>query len=393
MTINDYYELSLSQMFDLLGDLEKPNRDLCYQIELMIIDLFRKKEFQIVADAVKEHQFKFGLRDPEKKLPRVTSFSSLTQDHPRFKDLTWNFKEINPIRRMIAMGELHSLKPLWRFFTGFTPSGLVVGSPPANYGKSMDGLNSGSAYSGIAAEGIDALIFRIESKKTFTDVIKMYGRNEHWLDGGAFLEIMRSHIAPLETFNIWSDKFTKSEEELCGSTEVPQLLAMPIYQGQKPASVIDNFVRSTLDDPFRAKRFGFWIDRLTSTGSNIVTVSTLFRCIKDLVVPSGSPETMMNKNYIETFKAISLASEALKPGTQHKVMCALLVGEVQLITDFTSSDLFRDLANSEIDRKALLQELDGRRVKSIEKYLGWPECLEYLGVKDLSKRFSDDLGL
>jgi hypothetical protein len=386
--------MQLAEQLQLLGDLSNPDPDLCNAIELNVIQLIKQGSLQAIGEAVKAHQQAFGLTLPQSKLPKLASFTDVTEDHPRIKDLTWHFPAINPIRRILEAGDYAAIKPLWRHFTGFTPSGLVVGSNPRSYGVEMDRIQAGSSFSGIAAEGLDTLFFKLTAKKPFSDVIKLYGKGDFWLEGKAILEIVRHEQAPLETFHIWADdlKFDHAKKELFLTTDVAHRIALPLYAGQGVDQVVENFLADKHSDPYSCERFKFWIGRLLA--DNVPTAAIMTTFIHSLIeTKPGEPERFMNEAYLNTQIAISRAAEALIPGSQHKVMHALLVGQVQVMMDFTTSEMYRELADTKVDRKALLQGLDKVKVKSLEKCFGWPECLQFLGLKDLGKRFGGDLGL
>jgi hypothetical protein len=396
MNHKNYNELQLVDQLQLLGDISNPDPDLCNAIELKVIQLIKQGSLQAIGEAVKAHQQAFGLTLPQSKLPKLASFTepSVTEEHPKLKHLTWHFPAINPIRRLLEAGDYAAIKPLWRHFTGFTPSGLVVGSPPNSYGQEMDRIQAGSAFSGIAAEGLDTLIFKLTAKKPFADVIKLYGKGDYWLEGKSILEIIRHDQAPLDTFHIWGDEmqFDHARHELFLTTGISHGISLPLYSGQGVDDVIENFIADKLSDPYSCERFKFWIGRLLA--DKVASMAVLNRITRPLLeTQPGKPEMFMNESFINTQKAISLAAERLIPGSQHKVMHALLVGQAEVMTDFATNDLFRELAGTMVDRKALLAGLDKVKVKSLERCFGWPECLQYVGLKDLGKRFGEDLGL
>lgn len=392
MRQNNYSDLQLAEQLQLLGDLSNPDPALCNAIELEVIDLLRQGRFKAIAEAVQAHQQAFGLCEPEKKLPRLSGFTDVTAEHPRLKYLTWHFTGINPIRRLIEQGDYAVVKPLSRHFTGFTPSGLVVGSYPPNYGQDMDRVQAGSRYSGIAAEGLENMLFKITAKKPFNDVLKLYGKGDLWIEGRALREIVRNEQAPLNTFHIWAEEFTSAKDELLLTTDILQKIAMPLYEGQNIDNVVSMFIKEQLADPFTSSRVKFWRDTLLA--DEAPTLAIMNTLIYTLVESKpGGFEKFMNEAFLNTQVAISRVSEALTTGSQHKVMHAMLIGQAQVGTDWTVKELYRDLADTKVDRKALLEGLDIRKVKSIDKYYGWPECLPYLGNKELGQRFGEDLGL
>jgi hypothetical protein len=393
MNHNNYNDLQLVDQLQLLGDISNPDADLCNAIELKVIQLIKQGSLQTIGEAVKAHQEAFGLTLPQSKLPKVASFTNIGEGSPRFKELTWHFPAINPIRRLIEAGDFAALKPLWRHFTGFTPSGLVVGSMPRSYGQDMDRVLAGSKFSGIAAEGLDTILFKLTAKKPFNDVLKLYGKGDYWLEGRVILDIVRHDDAPLDTFHIWGDEFSPhAKQELLLTTDAVYRVVLPLYAGQSIDQVVSNFISDKHADPFSNHRFQFWVGRLLADSAP--TMAVLNKLIHELIeIKPGEPKSFMNEAFLNTQVAISRAADALIPGSQHKVMHAMLVGQANVLTDFATTDLFRELADTMVDRKALLAGLDKVKVKSLERCFGWPECLQFVGLKDLGKRFGEDLGL
>lgn len=392
MTTSKYDTIPLADQLNLLGDLQNPAPDLCDAVERRVMDMIRAGRFQEIADACALHQTIHGLTGVDSKIQAMGSLYAVEEIKKLPDKFTWQYPAINPIRKLHDLGELAALKPLSRFFTGFTPSGLVVGSNPKEYGREMDRIEVGSGFHAVAAEGEKALFFSQATKKSFNDVIKLYGKGMPWLHSQPLIELMHSDRAPLDNLAIWSGVFMNAQEYLLDSLGFVERIAKPLYAGEPLDKVVRDYIQSHCIDG-SSKRLSYWFGNLHKDAGQ---VPALQRCVLKLFNEplDVKPELFMNAAYMNMHLALSEISEAVCPGTREKTLHGLVMGQLGMTITYNGAyQLYCDLADTMIDRKSLIQGLDAPKVKSLHAKLSWEECLPRLGLRHRGKLFREELGI
>lgn len=393
MTRSKYDAVPLVDQLNMLGDLQKPEPELCAAIERRVMDMIRSGQFQEIADACALHQTVHGLTSLDSKVQVMGSLYDVENIEKWPDKFTWQFTSINPIRKLFELGEQAALKPLSKFFTGFTPSGMVVGSNPRTYGKEMERIDAGSSLHGIAGEGENALFFTLKAKKSFNDVMKLYGRDDTWLHNKPFIALLHSDKAPLENIAIWNGglRFMKAPDYILESLKFARQIAKPLYAGEPLEKVVDNYLQS--EAPGCAKNLSFWFGNLQKDSSQ---VAALQRSVLELFSEplDVNPGLFMNAAYVNLHLALSQISEAIIPGSKQKTLHGLIMGQLGLGINFNGAyGMYCDLVDKMIDRKSLIDGLDASKVKTLHAKLNWEECLPKLSVRQLGKVFTQELGV
>lgn len=393
MTRSKFDAIPLVDQLNMLGDLQNPAPELCAAIERRVMEMIRGGQFQEIADACALHQTMHGLTSLDSKVHSMGSLYEADEIKKWPDKFTWQFPSINPIRRLHELGEHAALKPLSKFFTGFTPSGMVIGSNPKTYGKDMEYLEVGSSLQGIAAEGENALFFSLSTKKSFNDVMKLYGRNDSWLHSKPLIALLHSDQAPLDNIAIWSSglMFMKAHDYLLDSMKFVQQVAKPLYAGEALEKVVDAYLQN--EAPGSAKRLNFWFGNLHKDTSQVAalqrSVLGLFNEPLDV-----NPGLFMNAAFMNLHLALSQISEAINPGSKQKTLHGLIMGQLGVTANFNGTyGMYCDLVDTMIDRKSLIEGLDTSKVKSLHAKLNWEECLPKLSVRQRGKVFTQELGV
>lgn len=391
MTKSKFDTIPLVDQLNMLGDLQDPAPELCAAIERRVMDMIRGGQYQEIADACALHQTMHGLTSPDSKVHSMGSLYDV-EDIKKWPDKhTWQFPAINPIRRLHELGEHAAFKPLSKFFTGFTPSGLVVGSNPKEYGREMERTHVGSGLNAIAAEGENALFLSMNTKKGFNDVMKLYGQHDTWRHSQPLIDLIHSDKAPLDNIAIWSGEFMKAPDYLLDSLQFTEKLAKPLYAGEPLDKVVGDYLQSEVGSD--AKRLNFWFGNLHKDSGQVAalqrSVLGLFNEPLDV-----NPGLFLNAAFINLHLALSQISEALNPGSKQKTLHGLIMGQLGVGANFNGAyGLYCDLVDTMIDRKSLIEGLDASKVKSLHAKLNWEECLPKLSVRQRGKVFTQELGV
>lgn len=391
MTRSKFDAIQLVDQLNMLGNLQDPEPELCAAIERRVMDMIRGGQFQEIADACALHQTMHGLTSVDSKVHLMGSLYDAEAIAKWPDKFTWQFPSINPIRKLHELGDHAAIKPLSKFFTGFTPSGMVIGSNPKFYGREMERMEVASGLLAIAAEGESALFFSQNTKKGFNDVMKLYGRGDTWSHSKPLIALIHSDKAPLDNIAIWSGEFMKAPDYLLDSLEFTKKLAKPLYAGEPLDKVVDDYLQSEVAGD--AKRLNFWFGNLHKDSGQVAalqrSVLGLFNEPLDV-----NPGLFLNAAFMNLHLALSQISEALKPGSKQKTLHGLIMGQLGVGANFNGAyGLYCDLVDTMIDRKSLIEGLDTSKVKSLHAKLNWEECLPKLSVRQRGKVFTQELGV
>lgn len=392
MNRSKFDALALVEQLNILGDLrEPPVAGLYAAIERRVISMIRGGRLQEIADACAFHQTIYGLNSVDSKVNAMGGVYDVEDIKKWPEKHTWHVPAINPIRRLHELGEYTAFKSLSKFFTGFTPSGMVIGSNPKEYGREMERIGVGSGLNGIAAEGEDALFFSLNTKKAFNDVMKLYGKSDCCRHSQPLIDLMNSDQAPLDNIAIWSGEFMKASDYLVDSLAFTEKLAKPLYAGEHMDKVVDDYLQGTVAGD--AKRLNFWFANLSKDKSQVPALQRSVLGLFNKPVDSN-PELFVNSALMNLHLALSQISEAVSPGSQQKTLYGLIMGQLGISINYNGAyGLYCDLADSMIDRKSLIDGLDATRVKSLHAKLKWEECLPNLSINQRGKVFSQELGV
>ena len=391
MTRSKFDAIPLVDQLNMLGNLQDPEPELCAAIERRVMDMIRGGQFQEIADACALHQTMHGLTSVDSKVHLMGSLYDAEAIAKWPDKFTWQFPSINPIRKLHELGDHAAIKPLSKFFTGFTPSGMVIGSNPKFYGREMERIEVASGLLAIAAEGESALFFSQNTKKGFNDVMKLYGRGDTWSQSKPLIALIHSAKAPLENIAIWSGEFMKAPDYLLDSLEFTQKLAKPLYAGEPLDKVVADYLQSEVAGD--AKRLNFWFGNLHKDSGQVAalqrSVLGLFNEPLDV-----NPGLFMNPAFMNLHLGLSQISESLNPGSKQKTLHGLIMGQLGVTVNFNGAyGLYRDMVDTMIDRKSLIEGLDTSKVKSLHAKLNWEECLPKLSVRQRGKVFTQELGV